>query len=330
MNRTPEINIFGAGQVARQAVAQAARRHRDVRFRLFSRNPQRYLPPAFRNVELCELDDLLPGHTPLVLCLASDERRIIQGCRGHSTGTIPRSAVAASNLRLLREVIDAQRWRNRLVIVVTNPVELVCEFLVRLTGNRHVYGFGLASDCQRVREAICQGFRISRDLALSVPVTGLHCLGPIPLLSQTPDLLKKVGSVSAENVVSNFAGGRPLHGARPGALAGNIWSALTALPGPPSAQTLVGAIVNGITASEFRGSAPPVRRGAANLAQLLSTLIRRGTVPVSGLVRDGRLLGGMLNVSDGSFQVPDPGPGEREILENDLVRFDELRRQHLG
>jgi hypothetical protein len=220
--------------------------------------------------------------------------------------------------------LDAKAWRNRLVIVVTNPVELVCQFLTRLTGNPQVYGFGLASDRQRIREALCCGFRVSSAEACRVAATGFHCLNPIPLLGESPHLREKLASMSAEEVTRN------LKQCSQAAVASNFWAALGASQSRPSAYALVSAAVAAITASEFRGNAPPVRRGAANLARLLSAVIHRGRVAVSGLGRTGYFLGGTLDLSGGSFRLPDLGGREKDILAQDMAHYDALRRQHLG
>jgi hypothetical protein len=232
MKRLTEINVFGVGRVARQAVAEAARRHADIRFRLFSRNPRSHQPFPWPNVRLCGLDGLRKDGAPLVLCMASDESRVLQAFRDRPGGVTPRSAVAASNLRLLREVIEPRLWCHRLVVVVTNPVELVCEFLFQYTGNPRVYGFGMASDRERVLEAIRQGFRRPREEASGVEVTGFHILRPIALLSGVPDLIGKLESVATAEVANNLARCRPVYGATPTVVVRHFSRGLEALSAP--------------------------------------------------------------------------------------------------
>jgi hypothetical protein len=330
MKPITEINVFGVGRVARRAVAQAARRHPDVRFQLFSRNPRRHRPLPFANVRLCGLDGLAQDGGPLVLCMASDEGRILRALRDRPTGMTPRYAVAANNLRLLREVIDPRLWRHRLVVVVTNPVELVCEFVSRCTGNRQVYGFGMASDRERVLEAMQHGLGLPREEVSGVEVTGFHFLRPIPLLSSVPDLVGKLECMTAAEVAKNLAHFPPAYGATRAAVEGHFWRTLEVFPCKPQAHQLVGAVVNAITASEFRGFVPPRRRGAANLARLLSRIIQRQRVPVSGPVPTGYLLGGTLDLADGEFFAPEVGPSERKLLAEDMAEYDQLRRKHLG
>jgi hypothetical protein len=329
MKRITQINIFGVGRVARRAVAEAACRHRDVHFRLFSRNPRRHRPFRAPNVGVCGLDALAEDGVPLVLCMASDERRVLETFRDCKPGMIPRSAVASSNLRLLREVIDPGLWRDRLVVVVTNPVELVCDFLARLTGNLRVYGFGMASDRQRVLEVIRHGFGLPLEEGGRVEVTGFHILRAIPLLSAVPDLIGKLESVTATQVANNLAHFRPAYGAIPSAVARHFYRAQATLPRKPLVHEVVGAAVNAITASEFRGSVPPVRRGAANLARFLSAIVHRRRVPVSGYVPSGYLLGGTLDLNGETFCASEGGPSERRLLASGMAEYDELRRQHL-
>jgi hypothetical protein len=329
MRPITHINVFGVGRVARLAVTLAARRHRDVRFRLFSRNSGSHQPLPLANVQLCGLDALAQDGAPVVLCMASDEARILRALHDRPTGLTPRSAVAASNLRLLQDVIDPRRWCDRLVIVVTNPVELVCDFISRWTGNRRVFGFGMTSDRQRVREAIRHGFGQPAEQAARVEVTGFHLLGPIPLLSGLPELARRIESIPAADVTRNLAQWRPACGAAPAAAAAYFSRALNALLCRPRAHELIGATVNAITASEFRGSVPPVRRGAANLARLLSRIIGRKRLLVSGPTPGGHVLGGTLDLADETFRVPAVGPAEHTLLDSAMAEYDRLRHQHL-
>jgi hypothetical protein len=329
MNPVKEVNVFGVGRVSRRAVAEAARRHPDVGFRLFSRKPWRYSPSPLGNVRFFRPAQLNDDGTPLLLCMASDEGRVIRELRRRGPGVVPRSAVAAVNLRLLRKVIDPVLWGNRLVVVVTNPVELICEFLVRATGNPRVFGFGMMSDRQRVEEAMRRGFRLSRAEASGVEVTGLHYLGPIPTLSRVRRLAAKLEFTPAEEVARNLAGGDPRGGAA--SVVRHFARGLGALPPRPPAHALLLTVVNAITASEFQGGRPPVQRGGANLARLLSAVVDHGRVAVSGRcpALGSCFVGGALDLRSGAFRVPALGACERQLLDADLAEHQRFRRQHL-
>jgi hypothetical protein len=329
MNRVKEVNVFGVGRVSRWAVAEAARRHPDVAFRFFSRNPRRYPPSPLANVRFLSPAQLHDDGTPLVLCMASDEGQIVRELQRRGMGDVPRSAVAAANLGLLRQVIDPGRWGERLVVVVTNPVELICEFLVRAAGNPRVYGFGMMSDRQRVEEALRRGFRLSRAEAAGVELTGLHYLRPIPTLSRVRRLTVKLEATSAEEVASNLARGDPRGGAA--SVVRHFARGLGALSHRPPAHALLLAVVNAITASEFQSSRPPVQRGAANLAHLLSAVIDHGRVAVSGCcpALGSCHVGGDLDLARGEFRVPALGTCERMLLNDDLAEHQRLSRHHL-
>ena len=107
MNRVAEVNVFGVGRVSRRAVAEAARRHPEVRFRFFSRDPGRYPPHELPNVRSFGLEQLKNDGTPLVLCMASDEARIIRELHQRTPGIAPRSAVAAAPAKRYRGSCDA-------------------------------------------------------------------------------------------------------------------------------------------------------------------------------------------------------------------------------
>lgn len=322
------VNVFGIGRVSRQAVAEAARRHPNVGFRLFSRKPRRYPLSDMANVRIFGLEQLNNDGTPLVLCMASDEGRIIRELQQRGTGIVPRSAVAGANLRLLRQVIDPALWRDRLVVVATNPVELICEFLARATGNSRVFGFGLMSDRQRVEEALRSGFHMSRDETSGIEVTGLHYLRPIPTLSRASDLVAKLESMHAEEVTRNLTKGDIVVGRD--SIAGHFARGLAALSPRPTAHSLLLAVVNAITASEFRAG-PPVQRGSTNMVQLLSAVINHGRLAVSGRCHalGSFFLGGDLDLRSGEFRVPALGACERKLLDDDLAEHRRIIGQHL-
>jgi hypothetical protein len=323
MKRATEINVFGVGRVSRRAVATAARQHPDVHFRLFSRAPHRHRRLPCPNVHLEGLDGLTKNDSPLVLCMASQERRVLRKLLSRRPGPVLRTAVAASNLRLLRRALNPELWCNRLVVVVTNPVELVCQFLYRATGNPRIYGFGMGPDRERVEEALQYGLGLPPGPASGIEVNGFHCLRPIPCLGNAPGLLEQLELVPAEEVVKNLA--RHL----PATVAEQLFGAL---PLQPRAHELVLAAVNAITASEFQGAGPPVRRGSAHLARCLSAIITGGRVAVSGRARplEELFLGGRLDLADGTFRVPDLGPAERGLLDDDVAELRRLEREHLG
>jgi len=329
MSRVREVNVFGVGRVSRWAVTEAARRHPDVGFRLFSRNPRRYPPSPLANVRFLSAAQLNDDGTPLVLCMASDECRIVREHQRRRKGIVPRSAVAATNLRLLRQVIDPVLWRDRLVVVVTNPVELICEFLVRTTRNPHVYGFGMMSDRQRVEEALRCGFCLSGDEASGIEVTGLHYLRPIPTLSRAGHLTARLEGTHAEEVARNLARGDACGGAT--SVARQFVRSVEGLSPRPPAHALLLAVVNALTASEFQGSQPPVQRGGANLANLLSAVIDHGRVAVSGRCQalGSCFVGGALDLWSGAFRVPTLGAVERKLMDDDLAEHQWFSRQHL-
>lgn len=327
-----EIQILGLGAVSRAAVETAARRHPGVRFTFLSRQPERHPPFSSTNVStnvaIQGLDG--PSMAPLIFCAAADEASVLRD-RVERGLPLERAAVAPPNLAILASLLPRLDLRHRRVVVVTNPVELLCEALRRWTGATDVYGFGMTSDHDRVLEALRVGFELSAHDCRYLDVTGLHFLRPIPAFGRlAPRDVRELERVSPSEIARRLTGYRS---PRSRAGAPDIASTFRALAGAaPQRSTLhqrLQWLVSAITASEFDGSAPPRARAADNLASVVSALVEGRTVRLSGL-SSGRFVGGALDPRTGRFTVPPLTEVERELLAADLQQFDQLKRRHLS
>lgn len=157
--QTSDLTFVGAGAVLGAVIARLAGKRQ---LRVLSTRP---LPPGVERIGWEQLGDT----SGLLVCgLAVDEQLALQG-------QTERTALAEANLHILSRYWHLDGWRNRPVLVVTNPVEFICHRLWEETGNDRIYGFGIGSDRQRMAEILTALTGESRDPG---EVTGFHAFAP--------------------------------------------------------------------------------------------------------------------------------------------------------
>lgn len=330
MPEIDEIHVLGAGRMTRLAVESAAPRHPGVRFTVFSRNPDQHAPFEQANVTLTGVDRATRSTAPLIVGLSADEERIL---RGSGPGPADRMTVARENVELLDQLALPDLIGERgVVVVVTNPVELVCEFLRRRTGHDAIYGFGMDSDRDRVTEALHHGFGIPHAALRSVTVSGFHALRPIPGLGRLDSSWQsKIMSVNAAQVGERLAGYHSPFSHAPPTIAEHFRRICVDHHGHISRHRRVLSVAEAITRSEFNGYQPPRSRAGRNLAGLMSALVAGGRVRVSGPSpsTSDYFVGGTLDVATGRFTVPRLTEDEQRMLDADQRRFDTYVRRNL-
>ena len=270
------------------------------------------------------------NQVPIVLCLSSAERATIAAAIAGGATEVPRSAVARASVEALERDLPWSALAGAPVLVVTNPVELACELVARRTGNPDVLGFGMATDRERIAEALMRGF--GETAPPDLELTGLHARRAIPLFSA--ELAARLAESNPDAVRARLA-------ATPGPYdalgrAAELFDRLLPkhMTQATRAHELVHTVVRAITVAEFDGPRPPVARPVAVLArQVDGWLTGAADAPaeVSGaVVRHGArvFLGG--RVTSAGFASREPGALEADLLESELAAHLEQVRDLLG
>ncbi len=271
------VDICGVGALA-TATIHAAVALPDVALRAICRAPRRHRHDLPENVAVVGHDALANGDGPIVLCLSVDERPLIAASRS-------RLAVAGPNLELLERALRLEAMAERPVLVVTNPVELLCERLAAATGNRRVFGFGMATDRERLVDAILAQTGCGLDGA-ELAVTGRHEARPIPVLSRVPRVLETLRARLDPRRRAD----------------------------PLAPYRAVAAAADEITRAEFRDGRPPVDRPSRHLVDAIAAIVRGESLLVSGPTASGRFAGGRLDAATWRFELPELGPVERRLV----------------
>lgn len=330
------LNICGFGKVARLFVEQAAALYPDSRFRIVSRDPERVSGTFPANVTRGNYDVLRGNKDPILVCLCEDEQEIIKSEYRKGATDVPRTIVARPNSLALKSVLVPEHWRDRVVFILTNPVEIICEFLYRQTGNRHIYGVGMLTDKDRILEGLASGFGVDACAYQDLEVTGLHFSRPIPVLSVHPELVEKMACVPLGDSLDWLASFKSEFSLRPEKVP-EFLRQIRQRSAPSASAAgarsdadcyeLIHSIVLAITLTEFEENRPPTRRTVSNLLKLLAAIRNKGRIEVSGRARCGsqeRFVGGTLDLKSLAFRVAALGPIESGLLGREISRHEDF------
>lgn len=310
--------VWGLGALGHGVLTDIALRHPHRRFTAITRNPLRTneLPP---NVALEDIGVLGRDDAPVLVCVADDEEAVLRPYLADGRPDVARSVVARRNRRIFDPRRIGDRLRDRTVLMITNPVELMCAHLARIGGCRAVYGVGMQVDAERFRDVLWAGWGIWLD-AEELPVTGMHGLEPIPVLSAVPGLAARIveppWTVVCDRLRAATGESRLEWLLQPHKLTAAL-DRLRPLPDDDPYRRL-GIAVTALTAAEFNGWHPPVHRASRHVTELVDSWFDEGRVRVSAACRwpvaGGAevFLGGGLDLSTGSFGVPDLNATEFE------------------
>lgn len=334
------VRIAGAGAIGR-ALAAALAQEPGREVELYSRAGTRGWDGAEAGASVRALEELAEAgdrdRVPVVLCLSSTERRFIAEALAGGAAEVPRAVVARASVEALERDLPWEALAHAPVLVVTNPVELVCELVARRTGNTRVLGFGMATDRERVVEALARAFDVA-DPGPGLAVTGLHGSRAIPLLSRIPVIEDAIAARNVAGVARALARERGPHETAAGRAAAVFERLAEGAPsGASVAHDLLHLAVRAITAAEFDGPRPPVSRPVAVLARQVGAWLagRADAVPGARAVSGPVVLGGARVFVGGEalvsgFAAPDPGPREAALLAHELDLHRAQVRELIG
>jgi hypothetical protein len=303
---------------------KVAGRHRHRTFAAVTREPHRALSLG-PNVIPMDFDELAGNRAPVLVCVADNEALALRSCTEIERS---RFAVAMRNHRLIAAHLGSRMWRDRPVLVVTNPVELFCTKLAEVTGHESVFGVGMQLDAQRCRDVLAIGWQIDLEPD-DLPVTGMHGLEPIPVLSAVPGLVERIGAEPWDMVTARLQAAansfQPRWIRHPERMAA-MFERRGQVPATDPHRR-VGVAVAALTVAEFNGDQPPVARAIGHVAGLVDAWLDGGSVPVAGPCRAGDelvYLGGTADLPHGTFRVPDLCPVESELVAAQITRMRAL------
>lgn len=259
---------------------------------------------------------LEPGNDPVLILASADEGRVLAAMPRPPGADIPRGAVLEANVAHLRARLAPRSLAARPLLVITNPVEAICDFLHRWTGNDRVLGLGLATDGARLDElvTVITGLPPPR-LAL----TGFHDFRVIPLLSERPSL--RADLLEIPQVADRLAGWEPPYARNPTRLCPAFLdlapSRVMEVTDPRRrALEILDAALRALTLTEFDEGRPPVERPAESLAGSLIQYFSGHEILASAFspLGGGVFTGGRHDPVSGAHVVPCGDEVEERLL----------------
>lgn len=323
----PDLVVWGLGSLGTRVLERVARRHPRRGFGAVTSDPYRALAIG-ANVAPLTFGELADNRSPVLVCVADDEGQVLRSCAEMETA---RAAVAHRNQTLIDTYLDPAVWRDRPVLLVTNPVELLCARVAEVAGAGFVFGVGMQVDAHRCVDALAAGWGIELEPG-RLPVTGMHCVAPTPVLSAVPGLAERILAQPWPAVAARLqdaANSLTL----PWVRRPERMAAVFAQRGPAPADdpyARLGLAVAGITAAEFTADRPPIERAIGHVVDLVDAWLDGTPVAVSGSCRepgagDGpAFVGGIADVAAGEFRVPDLDPVEAGLVAGQVRRMRAL------
>jgi hypothetical protein len=195
-----KIDIIGAGQVVQNFLEE---KMSGVDIRVYDRKSQDTSTQFVRPLHTFE-----PSDRFLVLCASSDEESILK-----TSNSQARMAIAKENLAIAKDLMQKGFFKKQFVFVLTNPSEIIAEFLFRKSENKCIYALGLNTDHKRYSEILKQPEFLHLDSNFSI--SGNHYDFPYPIFNpplskhDEDTAIKSLGTSLQTKIRSEFNGYRP-------------------------------------------------------------------------------------------------------------------------
>ncbi len=290
------LSILGAGNLGRGFSTTVAREFPDLAIRLVTSDPKgarRTLGTLPSNLVVSGHEDGLSPDGPLFVCTSFIDE------------------------------IRPEMLSNRPVVVLTHPVELICERLARLAPQASILGFGVHIEKLRMIEALSFGFGIEMYELLALPVTGYSYSNIIPALSAIAGLESEILGTPVDEFMTGLRGYQSFYSLSPETVAASAAVEFTRLytanPGISElrrAHLLIRSATHAIQKNEF-----PANRTIDGLISLVGAMRSRGWIEASArLTPSSSFCGGLFDFAHGELRAPALTVTERAMLAEETLR----------
>jgi hypothetical protein len=269
------IKIIGYGAVVKHFLNQAAHVFPHLTFEIYARNAES-LPSAQNNVRFIALERFLATELDTTFfCCSANEQEILKDPKQEG-----RIKVADANLAVASLFIAKGFFRRGTIFVLTNPSEIVAEYLFRETTNNRIFALGLSNDYRRYNNIFTKiGF--PENITKKFTLSGNHWDHPALILDDNPELHQQLVVYFSKN--SNVASqhiSEHLHD-----------------------------LLKQEIATEFSGAKPPIQSGALVLHDAVQAISNLGQVLVSGIdIGNRNFVAGMLECLGQNQLIFTPSP----------------------
>ena len=143
------FKFIGSGAIVRQFLKRFASSYSDTTFAIYARK-RAFDFPHEQNVQLLSIEDFAADTCPTFVCCSVNEEDILRKTAGDKS----RSVVARENIRLIRSIIERQIFNQGHYFVLTNPSEIVGQYIAEHSENPNIYSLGLSVDQVRYQNIL--------------------------------------------------------------------------------------------------------------------------------------------------------------------------------
>lgn len=191
-----DVHILGAGAVVQGMLASQKMPMIKRKIRVYDRTQTN-----MQNIS---------GGAILFLCASTNEETILRNSEAPT-----RFSVATENLKIVDDLLKRGFFSKGVVFVLTNPSELIAEYVYRTSGNEQVFALGLSNDRKRYADILRQPRFKGQPSGRLISIGGNHYEEPYPQFSQLDSTIDERIWVSdlqtalRIKVISEFQGFRP-------------------------------------------------------------------------------------------------------------------------
>ena len=213
------MHIIGFGKVVQRFLHLRGMLNNPPAIKVYTRRVQVGLE-TYRKVSFDMLENYRPAAQDITfLCCSADEQQILS-----LSGADSRLQVAKANLAIVSSLIDRGFFREGTVFVLTNPSEVIAEYLWQKTHNNQIFALGLSHDFRRYK-SIFSKLGVHDEHISSFKLNGNHWDFPVAVVAEhsalhkelsqvfgTPhmnSLVHQLGIMLSEEIQKEFLGCRP-------------------------------------------------------------------------------------------------------------------------
>lgn len=141
-----KIKILGFGSVVKAFLKNINNDFPGIIFEIYHRSS--VAESVSKNIIFRDIKNYRSDENPTFYCCSINEEEFLR----NSKYTLSRLDVAKPNLKLIRSFIQTEYFNSGSHFILTNPSDLIAEFIIRQTNNKNVYALGLNIDSIRYKE----------------------------------------------------------------------------------------------------------------------------------------------------------------------------------
>lgn len=162
------INIIGFGAVVQSFLQTYKKDFPDLTFKIYCRSFVENHTDS--NIIFHHINTYTPNHHPTFFCCSINEAEALQNMKEQSS----RLSVAIPNLQLVQHFLQAGFFNTGLHFILTNPCELIAEYIIHHSQNKNIYALGLSVDYARYKKILAE-----LDIDKKFNVVGNHWNSPL-------------------------------------------------------------------------------------------------------------------------------------------------------